>query len=541
MKLFRNLFTLFVSLYFSLCTANSQLTETERLDILKNLDIYNSVFKELSLYFVDSIAFEKTIHENIDFMLQRLDPYTEYIPEEEMSDFMLQTTGEYGGIGAIINSDSTKIFISEPYEGMPAAEAGLIAGDVLLEINGESLANKKSDFASERLKGRPNTKVKIKYRRIGEWTREETITRRLIEINPVTYYGVLPSNIGYICLSSFTTHSARSVRDAINDLKQNRGITSLIIDLRDNSGGVVEDCIEILNLFIPRGQTLLTMKSKAPLPDKVFRTLQDAVEPEMPVAVLVNQMSASASEIFAGAMQDLDRGTVIGNRTFGKGLVQTSRPLPYNGQLKLTVAKYYIPSGRCIQAINYSHRNEDGSVSNIPDSLTHIFHTAKGREVKDGGGITPDIIVENKQLPTMLYYLDGQNIFFNFAVEWRQKHPKIDSPETFVLSEETYLEFISYVKSKDFKYDIQSEKALDRLKEIMKLEGYMDTAADEFKALENLLKPDLERDLYLYRDQISDFLSTEIMRQYYLAKGEIIYSLRNDDGVKKATEVLTGR
>jgi carboxyl-terminal processing protease len=530
--------TFILLLAFSVNFASAQLTEKARFDISKNLDIFNSVFKELCLSYVDSIAPEKIIRENIDFMLRRLDPYTEYIPEEEMPDFLMQTTGEYGGVGAVITSDSNNVFISEPYEGLPAALAGLQAGDILLEINGESLIRKTSSFASARLKGQPNTAVKIKFQRKGEKKpREIEIIRQQIEINPITYFGVLPDNIGYIYLSSFTTHSAQSVRLALDSLKR-QGIKALIFDLRDNGGGVVEDCLEILNFFIPKGKTLLTMKSKAPQPDRVFRTGRDAVDEKLPLAVLVSRQSASASEIFAGALQDLDRGIVVGSRTYGKGLVQAPRPLPYNGQLKLTTAKYYIPSGRCIQAIDYSHRNDDGSASSIPDSLTSVFKTAEGREVRDGGGITPDIQVEHKPIPTMLYYLEGRNIFFDFVVEWRQNHRHIASPETFSLDEETWNAFTAFVKKKNFTYDRQSEKAIATLKEIMDFEGYYATASEEFKALENKLQPNLDRDLALHREMISDYLSREILRQYYYAKGEIIYSLRNDEDLEKAVEEI---
>lgn len=538
----RKLLLLGLILSFSCGLVRAQLSEKDRFDMAKNLDIYNSLFKELSMYYVDSIAVEKIIKENISFMLRRLDPYTEYISEEEMPEFLLQTTGEYGGIGAMITSDTSKVFISEPYEGMPATLAGLQAGDVLLEINGESVVGKTSAFASERLKGQPNTKVKIKFQRPGEnKIREVTINRTRIEIDPVTYYGVLPGKIGYIYLSGFTTHSAQSLRSALEDLKTNQDIKSLIIDVRDNGGGVVEDCLEILNYFIPKGELLLTMKGKVRQLDRIYRATQAAIDPEIPLAILVSRQSASASEILAGTLQDLDRAVIVGTRTYGKGLVQSPRQLPYSGQLKLTTAKYYIPSGRCIQAIDYSHRNEDGSVSYIPDSLTSAFQTSKGRPVRDGGGIMSDIVVDKKKIPTMLYYMDAGNIFFNFVVQWRQKHPNIASPENFTLSEEDYREFMTFVKSKSFNYDRQSEKALNNLKEIMEFEGYLDAASDEFKALEDKLKPDLDRDLNLYKEQISDFLTREIMKQYYLAKGEIIYSLREDEDVKKAVEILSDK
>ncbi|MDR2621019.1 MAG: S41 family peptidase [Dysgonamonadaceae bacterium] len=519
----------------------AQLSEKEHFEISKQLNIYNALFKELNLFYVDSIDAGKITTDNIDFMLKRLDPYTEYIPEEELSDFLVTTTGEYGGIGAGISSYKGKVFISEPFEGMPASRAGLQAGDVLLEINGETMEGRNSSYASERLKGQPNTTVKVKFQRPGEKKpREASIDRKRIEIDPVTYYGILQGNTGYIYLSGFTTHSAQSVKAAFEDLKT-KGITSLVIDVRDNGGGVVEDCLEILNYFIPKGNLLLTMKGKVRQLDRTYRSTQQAIDSVIPMAVLVNRQSASASEILAGTLQDLDRAVIIGNRTYGKGLVQSPRQLPYNGQLKVTTAKYYIPSGRCIQAIDYSRRNNDESVSYIPDSLTSVFYTSKGRPVRDGGGILPDFVSEEKKVPAMIYYLEVENLFFEFVVQWRTKHPTIASPEKFAVTDEIYGEFKDFLKSKDFNYDRQSGKALENLRDIMEFEGYSDTASEEFKALENKLKPDLDRDLDLYKSQLSDLLARQIMKQYYFVKGEIIYALRSDDGLKKALETLSDK
>lgn len=520
----------------------AQLTEDERFEISKNLDIINSVFKELNLNYVDTLDVEKITRNTINSMLHRLDPYTEFIPEEEVSTFLQQTTGEYGGVGSIISyrTDSNHIYIVDPYEGMPAQLAGMQAGDVLLEIDGISMEGQTSNFASEKLRGQPNTKIKVKFQRYGEKKpREVTFERKRIEMDPITYYGVLPGNIGYIYFYNFTTHSAENIRKALDDLVNKQGIQSLILDVRDNGGGVVEDCMEILNNFIPKGELLLTMKGKHPQSDRVYRTTQDPAYPNIPIAVLTNRGSASASEILAGAIQDFDRGVVIGNRTYGKGLVQSSKQLPYNARIKMTTAKYYIPSGRCIQAVDYSHRNEDGSVSYIPDSLTTVFYTKNGRPVKDGGGVSPDFVVEEKQIPTIAYYMDAQNIFFDFVVQWRARNPKIALPQDFVLSDEDYNEFKEFVKSKDFTYDRQSEKALASLKEIMEFENYFSSASEEFAALENKLKPDLDRDLELYKEQLSQYLSLFIMKHYYYAKGEQIYSIRGDQVVEKAIEVLS--
>jgi len=522
--------------------SQAQLSEQTHFDIAKYLDIYNALFKELNLFYVDSIDVKKTIQDNISFMLRRLDPYTIYFSEEETSTFEEQTTGEYGGIGAGLKFVNGKTIIGEPFEGMPAALAGLQAGDILLAIDDISLDGKDDDFASLHLRGPANTKVKIKFLRSGDSKpREIVVERKQLQINPVTYYGVLSGNIGYIYLSGFTTHSAENVKAALDDLKTNKGIESLIIDVRDNGGGVVENCLEILNYFLPKGELLLTMKGKFRQLDRTYRATQQPIAPNIPLVVLVNQSSASASEILAGTLQDLDRAVIIGTRTYGKGLVQSPRPLPYNGELKVTTAKYYVPSGRNIQAIDYSHRNEDGSASYVPDSLTSVFYTSKGRPVRDGGGITPDIVIEEKKLPTIYYYMFRDNLFFDFVTEWRIKHPHIALPDQFILSDDTYESFKTFVRSKKFDYDRQSEEALKNLKEIMDFEGYLPSASEEFAALENKLKPDLNRDLEYHKSMLSKMLTDEIMRQYYYAKGAKIYSLRNDSVLKKAMEILSDK
>jgi len=522
--------------------AQAQLSEQTHFDISKYLDIYNALFKELNLFYVDSIDVKKTIQDDISFMLRRLDPYTIYFSEEETSTFKEQTTGEYGGIGAGLNFENGKTLIREPFEGMPAALAGLQAGDILLAVDDISLDGKDINFASEHLRGPANTKVKVKFLRPGESKpREIIIERKQLQINPVTYYGVLPGNTGYIYLSEFTTHSAESIKAALDDLKTNKGIESLIIDVRDNGGGVVENCLEILNYFLPKGELLLTMKGKFRQLDRTFHATQQPIAPNIPLAVLVNRSSASASEILAGTLQDLDRAVIIGTRTYGKGLVQSPRPLPYNGELKVTTAKYYIPSGRNIQAIDYSHRNEDGSAPYVPDSLTSLFHTSKGRPVRDGGGITPDFVVEEKKTATIAYYLDRDNLFFDFVTEWRTQHPKIAHPEQFVLSDDIYEAFKKFVQSKNFTYDRQSEDAMKNLKEIMDFEGYLPSASEEFTALENKLKPDLNRDLEYHKSELSDILAKQIMQHYYYAKGEVIYSLRDDSVLNKAKEVLSDK
>jgi carboxyl-terminal processing protease len=478
----------------------------------------------------------------IPYMLQQLDPYTEYIPEKEMSDFQFQTTGEYGGIGSIISSKNGKIIIVEPYVDMPAALAGLLPGDEILSIDGESMAGKTTSYASERMKGQPHTNLKIKFQRPGEKKpREITLERKRIHINPVTHYGVIKDGIGYIYLSSFITQSAQAVKEALLDLTNNHRINALILDVRDNGGGVVEECLDMLNFFLPKGELLLSMKGKVKQLDRTYRATQPSIQPDIPLVMLVNGNSASASEILSGTIQDLDRGVVIGTRTYGKGLVQSTRELPYGGRLKLTTSKYYIPSGRCIQAIDYAQRDEEGRVSYIPDSLTTVYHTSNHRPVRDGGGILPDFVIEEEKIPTIIYYLEVNYIFFDFVVQWRMKHPKIPAPSEFVLTDEIYNEFKAFVKSKDFTYDRQSEKALESLKKIMEFEDYYDAASTEFQALENKLKPDLDRDLEHYKAQISKYLSMQIMKQYYYAEGQLIYELQNNAALNKAIEILQNK
>lgn len=517
--------------------------EVNQFDVSKNLEIFNSIVKEAEMFYVDSIDVNATVKRGIDGMLKGLDPYTEYIPEEEMEQFKLMTTGEYAGVGAIITAKDGKVMINEPYEGMPAALAGLKAGDVLLTINGEDVSNTTVDQVSAKLKGQPNTKVKIKYLPYGEKKpREVEIMRKLIEINPVTYYGTFNNDsVGYIYLSGFTDKCSNEVRKALLDLKNNKKVSSLILDLRGNGGGSLEEAIQILNMFVPKDQVVLSTKGKLKQWDRTYRTMQEPVDTVMPLVVLTSNGSASASEIVSGALQDLDRAVIVGDRTFGKGLVQSTRDLPYNGSLKVTISKYYIPSGRCIQAIDYSHRNPDGSVSKVPDSLTTVFHTAAGRPVRDGGGIVPDFKVESPKQPTISYYLVMNNEIFDFVNDWTSKRKQIAPIEEFVFTDEDYEGFKQFMKGRNFSYDRQSEKALKNLKDIAEIEGYMDIASPEFKALEEKLQPNLDRDLDKFKDQIKQLISLEIAKRYYFQKGEMIQSLKIDNELQKALEVLSNQ
>lgn len=510
-----------------------------RFEVSKNLDVFNALVKEVDMFYVDSVDVEKTVRTGIDAMLSTLDPYTEYIPEQEMGDLKFITTGEYGGIGSFIRERDGGVYIIEPFEGMPAALAGLKAGDKLLVIDGTDLTGMTSDKVSELLKGKPNTKMTLKIQRPNEKKpRTLELIRKQVLVDQVTYYGVRNDSIGYIYLKGFTDKSAQEVKAAFEDLKKNHHIKSLVFDLRNNGGGLLDGAVQIVGMFVPKGEVVLSTKGKIKQWDRTYRTATEPLDTVMPIAVLINGGSASAAEIVSGALQDMDRAVLVGQRSFGKGLVQSTRELPYNGNLKVTMSKYYIPSGRCIQAIDYSHKNPDGSAARIPDSLTTVFNTSKGRLVRDGGGVRPDFEVEEAKVPTIMYYLVADMVAFDFATEWAQRHPSIGPIESFRLSDADYEEFKKFAKDKNFTYDRQSEKLLKNLKEVAGFEGYLDESSDEFKALEAKLTPNLDRDLDRFKDQITELLSAEIVKRYYYQKGELIQSLKKDKVLDKALEVL---
>ena len=510
-----------------------------RFEVSKNLDVFNALVKEVDMFYVDSVDVEKTVRTGIDAMLSTLDPYTEYIPEQEMGDLKFITTGEYGGIGSFIRERDGGVYIIEPFEGMPAALAGLKAGDKLLVIDGTDLTGMTSDKVSELLKGKPNTKMTLKIQRPNEKKpRTLELIRKQVLVDQVTYYGVRNDSIGYIYLKGFTDKSAQEVKAAFEDLKKNHHIKSLVFDLRNNGGGLLDGAVQIVGMFVPKGEVVLSTKGKIKQWDRTYRTATEPLDTVMPIAVLINGGSASAAEIVSGALQDMDRAVLVGQRSFGKGLVQSTRELPYNGNLKVTMSKYYIPSGRCIQAIDYSHKNPDGSAARIPDSLTTVFNTSKGRLVRDGGGVRPDFEVEEPKVPTIMYYLVADMVAFDFATEWAQRHPSIGTIESFRFSDADYEEFKKFAKEKNFTYDRQSEKLLKNLKEVAGFEGYLDESSDEFKALEAKLTPNLDRDLDRFKDQITELLSAEIVKRYYYQKGELIQSLKKDKVLDKALEVL---
>ena len=507
--------------------------------IAKNLDIFNSIVKELDMFYVDTIDPNKTIREGIDNMLYSLDPYTVYYPENDQDELEMMVKGSYGGIGSLIryNPKSKYTVIAEPYEGMPAAESGLKAGDLLLEIDGKDL--KGNSDVSTLLRGQVGTSFKLKVQRPGvKEPLEFNIVRRSIQMPTIPYYGVMDGQVGYINLSSFSGNPSKDFKKAFLDLKK-QGITSLVIDLRNNGGGLLDQAVEIVNMFVPRGKTIVTTKGKIKQASNTYKTLREPLDTDIPIAVLVNSGTASSSEILSGSLQDLDRAVIVGNRTYGKCLVQVPRSLPYGGNLKITTSKYYIPSGRCVQAIDYAHRNEDGSVARIPDSLTTVFHTAAGREVRDGGGVSPDIEVKQERLPNILFYLVRDNLIFDYATDYCLKHPAIASAKEFELTDADYEEFKNKVKGADFKYDQQSEKILNTLKEAAEFEGYMKDASDEFKALENKLKHNLDRDLDYFSKDIKKMIAEEIIKRYYYQEGAIIQQLKDDKDLDEAVKVLT--
>ena len=520
--------------------SQAQAQNENRFEVSKQLEIFNALVKEMEMFYVDSIDVQEAFRRGIDAMLGGLDPYTEYIPEQEMSKLRLITTGEYGGIGAYIQKrNNGGVIITEPFENMPAALAGLRAGDCILAIDTINVEQASSDKVSELLKGLPNTKLKIKFRRPGEKNPHTVeLTRRQVVFNQVVHYGVY-NNVGYIYLRGFTDKSAQEVKAAFEDLRRNHAIRSLILDLRNNGGGVMESAVQIVNLFVPRGKEVVSTKGKVPQWDRIYRTASEPVDTVMPLAILINGASASAAEIVSGALQDMDRAVLIGQRSYGKGLVQSTRDLPYNGSLKVTISRYYIPSGRCIQQIDYTHRNADGSVGNIPDSLTSMFYTAHGRPVRDGGGIRPDFEVTEEKTPTLLYYLLNDYVLFDFITDYVQRHETIAPAEEFTLMDSEFEAFRTYAREKNFSYDRQSGKALKNLKDIAGFEGYLEeTDSTMLQELGAKLTPDIERDFGRFKDPIKKVMAAEIVKRYYFERGELIQSLKDDDVLTKALEVL---
>ena len=509
-------------------------------EISKNIDIFTTLYKELNAFYVDETDPGKLMKTGIDKMLKTLDPYTTYIPESEIEDFRFMTTGQYGGIGAIITKQKDFVYISEPYEGYPAQKAGLMAGDKILEINGKSAKGKTTEEVSKVLKGQPNTSVTILIERPHlENPFEVTFDREKVSVKSISYSGYIEDGIGYVKLRSFTRNCSKDMKSAIENLKKEGELKGLILDLRSNPGGLLNESVDIVNLFVEKGEQVVSTKGKIKAWEKSYIANNKPLDTKVPLVVLINSSSASASEIVSGSIQDLDRGVVVGQRSYGKGLVQQTRKLSYNSQLKLTVAKYYIPSGRCIQALDYSNRNKDGSVGKIADSLTTAFQTKNGREVFDGGGISPDIITKKPAVSNIVVSLFKERLFFDYATDFRFENDSIT--KEFIFSDSNYDHFERYLAGKEYAYKTKTEEALEKLKESATEEYYFESLSDEYEILAAQLATNKGNDLRRNKKEIKEILTGEIRSRYYYQVGRIEAALRFDTELKEAIEVLQAK
>ena len=510
--------------------------ETRDFRIAKNLDIFFSLYRELNTFYVDELNPDKLVKTGIDNMLKSLDPYTVYYPESESDEIAFMTTGKYGGIGSLIRGGGEYVVISLVYKGFPADLAGVRAGDLIKKVDGFALKGADTETVSQKLKGNPGTTVMLTIERNGK-EMEIPVKREKIEIPSVPYYGMIDNETGYIRFTNFTQNCSEDVRNALIKLK-NEKATKIILDLRSNPGGLLTEAVNVVNLFVGPGNEIVSTKGKVKQFDESFKTSKAAVDQNIPLAVIINRGSASASEIVAGAIQDLDRGVVVGQRSYGKGLVQITRPLSYNSQLKVTTAKYYIPSGRCIQALDFSNPNEDGSVGIIPDSLISEFRTRNGRVVRDGGGISPDVEALPSPLSQIAAELYQRNYFFDFATKYFWSHPAPESPMKFTISEEIYDDFRNYLVECEFNYSTITELSLNELISNAKREKYYELHKDLFTELQNELRHTLDNDLVTFRDEITELLADEIIGRYFYEEGSIQFSLGTDVQVKKAVEIL---
>ncbi|MBT3417677.1 MAG: S41 family peptidase [Flavobacteriales bacterium] len=511
---------------------------TNYFETSKNLEIFTDLFKELDMYYVDEVNSGDLMKTAIDEMLTSLDPYTTYIPESDIEDYRFMTTGQYGGIGAMITKRKDFVYISEPYEGFPAQKAGLMAGDKIIEVNGKSAKGKTTEELSKILKGQPNTEVSILIERKGQEPFVVNFKREKVTVKSVPYYGFLENGIAYIKLRSFTRDCSNDIKNALTDLKTQQELKGIILDLRSNPGGLLNESIDIVNLFVEKGENIVITKGKIKDWEKTYKARYFPEDKETPLIILINQNSASASEIVSGAIQDLDRGVVVGKRSYGKGLVQQTRKLSYNSQLKVTVAKYYIPSGRCIQALDYSNRNKDGSVGKIPDSLISTFKTRNGREVKDGGGIIPDVKVKQDVISDITISIIRERLIFDYATDFRLENDSIISADNFEITDNEFEKFTSYLKDKEYKYTTATEDALEIFKEIAEEEKSFYEIEEQYNLLSSQIKNNKENDLSKNKEELKEFLSDEIVSRYFYQEGRIINRLKYDKEVKEAINIL---
>lgn len=537
-------FCLWILAFGGAAVAQNNSDKDHNFKVAKNLETFSAIYKYLDLMYVDPLNADEVVGNGINYMLHSLDPYTVYYPEDKVKDLDLMISGKYAGIGAVIryNFAIKNTIIDQPYENMPASEAGLKKGDIILAIGDSSMVGKDVSYVSNRLRGdagsrfvltikRPSTGKKMKFK----------ITRRSIQLPAVPYYGLQDDGVGYLNLNSFTTDCSKDVRRAFLDMKK-QGMKSLVLDLRNNGGGSLQEAINIVNMFVPKGITLVKTIGKIERANKEYKTTVEPIDTVMPIVVLVNDETASASEITSGSLQDLDRAVILGTRTYGKGLVQVSMDLPYNANLKLTTSKYYIPSGRCIQAINYKHSN-GGYTEHVPDSLTHVFYTADGREVRDGGGIKPDIEVQPDSLPNIAFYLtssgrDSSEVMLNWELKYLRTHPTIAPAKNFVISDADYADFKQAVLKSGFKYDRESKKYLEGLVKLARFEGYYDDAKPEFDALEKKLNHNIAKDLDYNKQTLKQLLTSDLVSAYYYQRGSMENSLQFDKQWKRAVELL---
>jgi len=508
-------------------------------EIAKNMDIFSNLFRELVVNYVDDVNVSDVMRSGIDGMLSGLDPYTTFISESEIEDVRFMTTGQYGGIGALIQRRGDRVMIAEPYEGNPAYKAGLLPGDIILEINDRSVDGLDEGEVRNLLTGQPGTTIDILVEREGEpEPLRKSIEREVVKVDNIPYYGMLDESTAYIKLTGFTRNAGREVRDAFMDLRDNHNVQYMVLDLRGNGGGLLNEAVNVANLFIDRGELIVRTEGRLEDRRSVHQTLNDPLDTDIPLAVLVDRRSASASEIVAGAIQDYDRGVIIGNRSFGKGLVQNVVPLSYNTQLKVTVAEYLIPSGRSIQAINYAERREDGSVAEIPDSLKEAHQTKGGRVVYDGGGIEPDVPVERPPMGQVTRALIRQHMIFDFATFYHREHDELNLPADFYISDRLYADFRSFVSGRDFDYKTDSERLLEQFERTASREKYYNAIEGHFAEVKQNIREEKSRDFITFRDEITQLLREEIVSRYYYQEGRVIVSLDADPDVEKALEVL---